>query len=121
MTGIPPKVADNNFTYAQYKNTMLYVPEGLLTKYQSAEVWTNFMNIKKYDNTGIEDIDESNIVIEVTSNGISLSDSDGNTVAIYNINGVLVKKIDKYTGEVITLEKGVYIVNVGNRAIKIKL
>ena len=117
MTGIPPKVGDANFTYAQYMNTTLYVPQGLLSKYQSAEVWENFMNIKEYDSTGIED----DISIEVTSNGISLSDSEGKPVAIYAINGILVKKIDNYNGEEITLNKGVYIVSVGNKAIKIML
>jgi hypothetical protein len=121
MTGIPPKVGDANFTYAQYMNTTLYVPQGLLSKYQSAEVWENFMNIKEYDSTGIEDVDENNIAIEVTSNGISLSDSEGKPIAIYSINGILVKKIDNYTGEEITLNKGVYIVSVGNKAIKIML
>ena len=121
MTGIPPKVGDANFTYAQYMNTTLYVPQGLLSKYQSAEVWENFMNIKEYDSTGIEDVNMDNISIEVTSNGISLSDSEGKPIAIYSINGILVKKIDNYTGEEITLNKGVYIVSVGNKAIKIML
>jgi hypothetical protein len=121
MTGIPPKVGDDNFTYAQYMNTTLYVPEGLLSRYQSAEVWENFVNIKEYDSTGMEDINMDNISIEVTSNGISLSDSEGKPIAIYSINGILVKKINKYTGEEITLDKGVYIVSVGNKAIKIML
>ncbi len=121
MTGIPPKVGDNNFTYAQYMNTTLYVPEGLIAKYQSAEVWENFVNIKEYDSTGMEDINMDNISIEVTSNGISLSDSEGKPIAIYSINGILVKKIDNYTGEEIALNKGVYIVCVGDKAMKIIL
>jgi hypothetical protein len=75
------------------------------------------MNIKEYDSTGIED----DISIEVTSNGISLSDSEGKPIAIYSINGILVKKIDNYTGEEITLNKGVYIISVGNKAMKIML
>lgn len=122
MKGLPPTIVDDdNFTNAQYMNTTLHVPEGLLTEYQSAEVWENFINIKEYYETGIEDIDVSNITIEVTSNGISLLNADNNNIAIYSINGILVKIIDNYTGEEITLNKGVYIISVGNKVMKIKL
>ncbi len=61
------------------------------------------------------------VSLQINGNNISLSNANNNTVAIYSINGVLVKKIDKYAGEEITLEKGVYIVSVGDKAMKIKL
>ena len=61
------------------------------------------------------------VSLQINGNNISLSNANNSTVAIYSINGVLVKKIDKYTGEEITLEKGVYIVSVGDKAMKIKL
>lgn len=121
LAGIPPKVGNNNFTYAQYMNTTLYVPEGLLERYKSADVWRDFINIKECDNIGIEDTYASNIAIEVTLNGISFSNAINSTIAIYNINGVLVKRIDKYAGEEIILEKGVYIISAGNKTMKIKL
>ena len=61
------------------------------------------------------------VSLQINGNNISLSNANNSTVAIYSINGVLVKKIDKYTGEEITLENGVYIVSVGDKAMKIKL
>ena len=61
------------------------------------------------------------VSLQINGNNISLSNANNSTVAIYSINGVLVKKIDKYTGEEIALEKGVYIVCVGDKAMKIKL
>ena len=61
------------------------------------------------------------VSLQINGNNISLSNANNSTVAIYSINGVLVKKIDKYTGEEITLEKGVYIVSVGDKAMKIIL
>ena len=59
--------------------------------------------------------------IQTTNNGIILLNANNNWVRVYTINGILVKKIDNYTGEEITLNKGVYIVSVGNKAIKIML
>ena len=61
------------------------------------------------------------VSLQINGNNISLSNANNSTVAIYTINGVLVKKIDKYASEEITLEKGVYIVSVENKTIKIKL
>lgn len=61
------------------------------------------------------------VSLQVNGNSISLSNANNSTVAIYSINGVLVKRIDKYTGEEITLDKGIYIVCVGDKAMKIIL
>ena len=61
------------------------------------------------------------VSLQINGNNISLSNANNSTVAIYSINGVLVKKIDKYAGEEITLEKGVYIISVGDKAMKIIL
>jgi len=49
------------------------------------------------------------------------SDADCKAVAVYSTNGALVEKIDTYAGEEITLDKGIYIVRVGDKAIKVKL
>ena len=118
----PPLIEDDNFTNYHYINTTLYVPKGSLAIYQSADVWKSFWNIHEHDlATSIKDIEADMLNVKVTSNGISLSDSEGKPIAIYSINGILVKKIDNYNGEEITLDKGVYIVSVGNKAIKIML
>ena len=121
MNGVPPIIADDTFSNTSYYVTTLYVPEGTLAFYQTANVWKNFWNIQEYEPTSIEDVETDEVNFSITSNGISLSDSEGKPIAIYSINGILVKKIDNYTGEEITLNKGVYIVSVGNKAIKIML
>ena len=64
---------------------------------------------------------EMDVNIQITNNGIILLDAYNNVVRVYTINGILVEKIDKYTGEEIVLNKGVYIVCVGDKAVKIKL
>ena len=121
MTSVPPIIADETFSSTSYYLTTLYVPEETLAFYQAANVWKNFWNIQEYKPTFIEDTDANITNLIITNNGISLSNANNSTIAIYSINGVLVKKIDKYTGEEIALEKGVYIVCVGDKAMKIKL
>jgi hypothetical protein len=68
---------------------------------------------------GTDDIKASNIAIEVTANGIALLNAEGKTITVYTPNGICVADIDNYRGEEITLEKGIYIVRVGNNTIKV--
>ena len=117
----PPTVRSGNFTESQYVNLTLYVPKGSLETYQSAGTWKIFWDIQEFDATGIEGVNANDIAIEVTANGITLSDADGKTVAIYSANGTRVANIDSYVGEEITLDRGVYIVRVGNNTLKVKL
>ena len=121
MKGVPPIITYNTFSNASYYNATVYVPQETLAFYQSANVWKNFWNIQEYEPTSIEDIETDEVNFSITSNGISLLNADNSAVAIYSINGILVEKIDKYTGEEIVLNKGVYIVCVGDKAVKIKL
>ena len=121
MKGVPPIITDNTFSNASYYNATVYVPQGTLAFYQSANVWKNFWNIQEYEPASIEDTDANTLDFIITSNGISLLNADNSAVAIYSINGILVEKIDKYTGEEIILNEGVYIVCVGNTTMKIKL
>ena len=118
---IPPSVGSNNFTDSHYVNITLYVPQGSLETYQTADTWKNFWDIQEFDATGIEGVNANDIAIEVTANGITLSDADSKTVAIYSANGTRVANIDSYVGEEITLDRGVYIVRVGSKTMKVKL
>ena len=121
MTSVPPSAGDDTFSNTNYYLTTLYVPNGTLGFYQTADVWKEFWNIQEYEPTSSKDGEAEIPNFSITSNNISFSNANNSTIAIYSINGVLVKKIDKYTGEEITLENGVYIVCVGNKAMKIIL
>jgi acetamidase/formamidase len=63
----------------------------------------------------------SDDIVKVNGNSITLSNANNSSVAIYTTSGALVEKIDSYTGEEIVLDKGVYIVRVGNKTMKVKL
>ena len=118
---VPAAVDSCNFAESHYANTTIYVPQGSLAAYKAADEWKKFANIQEFDVTGIEDVAVSSAAIKVTSNGISLSDAEGEAVAVYSANGTLVEKTDVYAGEEIILNKGVYIVRAGNKTIKVKI
>ena len=117
----PPKVGGGNFTSTHYQNVVLYVPKGSLTTYQAADVWKEFWEIEEFETTGVEVVEDDAPAFEITAGGIRFTGAQGKAIAIYTTSGALVEKIDSYVGEEIILEKGVYIVSVGNKSIKVKL
>ena len=60
-------------------------------------------------------------IVKVNGNCITLVGAENSSVAIYSTNGALVHKYDSYAGEEIALDKGVYIVRVGGKTVKVKL
>ena len=103
-------------------NCTLYVPLGSKETYCSTAGWKDFKNIVEFDPTSIEDTEEDDApAFEITAGGILFTAAQGKAIAIYTTGGALVEKIDSYDGEDIILEKGVYIVCVGNKSIKVKL
>ena len=59
--------------------------------------------------------------VKVNGNIITLVGAENSSVTIYSTSGALVEKIDSYAGEEIALDRGVYIVRVGNNTLKVKL
>ena len=100
---------------------IVYVPKGTLATYQAADTWKNFWDIQEFDVTAIENIEDVTPVFEITSSGIQFTAAVGKAIAIYTTSGALVEKIDAYAGEEIALDKGVYIVRIGGKTMKVKL
>lgn len=117
----PPAVNSNSFANYHYVNTTVYVPQGSLSVYQSADFWKNFWDIQEFDATAIENATDDTLAFEITLGGIRFTAAEGKTVVVYTANGTLAEKINSYTGEEITLDNGVYIIHVGNKTMKVKL
>ena len=83
----PASVYENSFGTINYIYTTLYVPEGSLAAYQTADVWKYFMKIKEYDPTSIEDV---------------VLDTESSNLPVYNLQGVRMKDADN-------LPSGIYI------------
>ena len=67
----PTPLKTSKFAEDVYNDAVLYVPEGSLELYQTAEIWKEFKNIQEFDTTGID-----NVV------------TDGCEAPIYNMKGV---------------------------------
>ena len=83
---VPPTFVHED-SFDAKSNTTLYVPEGSLAAYQTADVWKYFMKIKEYDPTGIEDV---------------VLDTESSNLPVYNLQGVRMKDADN-------LPSGIYI------------
>jgi hypothetical protein len=112
-----PPTTDDTFSNETYLDGVLYVPESSINDYAAAPGWKNFWEIKS--------LDEFNGVSEVRVNDTtSFSVSDGALhivgdapVRVIAINGAVV-----YSGKGdndINLNKGMYIVVIGDKASKI--
>ena len=84
----PIPLETNEFANKVYRNATVYVPEGSLERYQTANVWKNFWTIKEFDPTSID-----NIAI------------DANESPVYNMKGERISCGRK------ELQKGIYIQN----------
>ena len=73
------------------------------------------------DLTGIVDVNKEVPAFEVTANGIQFTAAEGKRIEVYTANGALVEKVGSYAGEEITLDKGVYILSIGGKTVKVKL
>ena len=106
------------------KNATLYIPTGSLSAYEdkiTGRSWKNFSNIVEMDLTGIVDVNKEVPAFEVTANGIQFTAAEGKRIEVYTANGALVEKVGSYAGEEITLDKGVYILSIGGKTVKVKL
>ena len=119
---VPPIADENTFSRLQYRMLEVSVPEIAIEDYKADEVWKKFSSIKGYVPTGIEDAvaETSNDVnIRICVNGLRLDNADGMPVAVYGINGKLVVRQTNYNGEIVSLQKGIYVVHVGKTTKKV--
>lgn len=84
-------------------------------------MWKDFVNIKEFNTTQIDNVDAGDISITATANGIALLNAKGKAVAVHTPNGTRIASINSYTGEEINLKKGVYIVRTGDITIKVRI
>jgi hypothetical protein len=114
---VPPTTSDDTFSYNTYLEGVLYVPESSINNYAAASCWENFWTIKS--------LDEFNGVSEVyTDNNTSFSVSDGvlHVTGDEPVRGVAINGAVVYSGKGdndINLNKGMYIVVIGDKASKI--
>ncbi len=110
----PPTLSDNGFEQGIYRNAILIVPVNSLDIYKNSDGWKNFFNIT----TGIYGVDSDGKGIVRVEGGEIVIESDGKA-EIFNISGVRVSVSSG--GRVSGLPRGIYIVRIGGKTVKIKL
>ena len=106
----------------KYENNILYVPTGTAEKYKESRVWKDFADIREYDVTNISnDTKQGTPSFKQTADGAILDNAEGKEVSIYNAAGVMVEKIDSYAGQPIMLDKGVYIIRIDDKTMKVRM
>lgn len=97
-----------------FNNVQLYVPMGSLEAYKSTAPWSNFKSIVGVNISGITNIANDDMSISIS--GCNLY-ADGKYIQIYDTTGRII-----YDGNTeVTLQRGIYIVKVGNRSLKVKI
>ena len=123
-TSTPPQLI-NGFENKVYLYTKLYVPIGSKSTYQNAEGWKNFWTIEETSDftgeTSISDVQVPRPEVVITSDGITIKESEGAAISVYSIEGKLLYTITGYKGENIPLRPGIYIIKVNGNSCKVKI
>lgn len=124
-SSIPQAIEYYTFDQVDKNNCVLYVPIGSIANYQNASYWADFKNIiqKNFDDTAINDL-TSIVRILTNKNRILISGlKEGEKIAIYTINGILLKQFSATQSTEITQvpSSGVYIVMAGTVVRKVSL
>ncbi len=117
----PCTIYEKSFTEALYETGVLYVPQGSIEAYKTADIWQNFVNIEEFDVAGIDHIGESNrdVTIQATDDGIVIGNYCG-MVSVYHPNGTLHSRTESHGARtMIPLSKGTYIIRTGEKTSKI--
>ncbi len=110
---------------SQYLNVTVYVPQGSLAAYQSAEEWEKCWNIVEIETAGISGIGTSDLhpCVKTEGEAIVIEGPQGMAIKVFDAVGALLS-VTKATGRHthISLPKGrVYVVKVGDKAVKVAL
>jgi hypothetical protein len=102
-------------------NCTLYVPYGSKTQYHTAAQWSEISKVVEAT-TAVENPSEVKFTAHISNGQLIVSNVDGKyTVDVYTLAGSLVSQTNANSGTIsINLPaKGIYIVRVGNKNLKI--
>lgn len=119
---VPPVCAANALEDIDKTKCTLYVPKESMESYKEADQWKEFLLVSTLPDVNVAEIDGSEAVgVSRTEEGCVLRNVENESVVVYTLDGGLMFKTDRYEGEVIWLEPGVYVLKAGSNAVKIRL
>lgn len=104
-------------------NAVLYVPTGTKEEYEKVDPWRNFFNIEEFDVTGISQIETAEELGVTVEGGNIVVDNAKGLITVYDISGAMVGSGNANGGrtEITVPGHGIYIVKIGNKAVKVNL
>lgn len=122
----PPSI--DNISENQKAKLKVFVPKGTLARYQAADVWKEFWNMKEYDaeSSGINAVDSNeDIQVKQSADAITvLGLKDGERVSLYDLSGKEIVSA-KATNGVAVFKKNmtdkIVVVRTNSEAMKVRL
>ena len=109
------------FHKSVYQNSTLYIPNGTISDFETADVWKNFQNIQMYDpddpSLCITNTISNKPITIVNGKNILIKKTEASDIVVYTLDGRVI-----YKGQSDCIEMpaaGIYIVRVGNNATKV--
>ena len=118
-TNPPTGNRKNTFSDEPLHYVTLYVPTGCKSAYEWVDPWSNFMNIKEYEFSGVESTLVDDVNVSVENGNIIIGGADNSNVEVYNVNGQCIYNGNATSIPVVT--KGLYIVKVNGKSFKVML
>lgn len=121
MAAVPPTCGDQALDDINKWECTLYIPAESKEKYMAAPQWKKFFFIEE---SGIDDItvDGGNeLDFSKSASGITFDNAADARVEVYWLDGRLCRAIPAYAGEEIALNRGIYIVRVNGKSMKIAI
>lgn len=116
----PPTGAE--FSSSAYSNATLIVPDNTVSLFQVADGWKEFLVILDETSAGIEPITISNnCPVSVSKDGILYEGDYDVFILICGIDGKCQYSGIVSSGQTIALSKGIYIVTLDGKSIKVKI
>lgn len=122
VRAVVPPVMQNAFMPEQKSQCVLNVPIGSKAAYLADEAWSGFKEIvEKQELTGVVSVTASGnaVTVRMSDGGIVVSGGDGARVEVFSIGGATVYSTPVYSGEVIRLHTGAYVVKAGGCAVNV--
>lgn len=114
----PPATLYNMGIFNSKTTATLYVPKGTKDAYAAAIGWKAFPTIEEIETTGVEAVDAEGVKVFANGGVINVAGAEGD-VEVYNAAGQL---LYKGADEAISVPaKGITIVKVGGKAVKVAL
>ncbi len=116
----PPSASTTTFPEVVQEDAILYVPTGCKSVYMTTSPWSNFWDIRELETLGVEDVLAESTTVTVQGGAIVVNGVDTPMdIEVYNLQGQRV-----YSGYETTIpmnERGIYLVRIANRVVKVVL